>query len=105
MDGDGGGTDAGGMGGGGTGSMNGEFINQSVGDGTGGTDDDSGTSALQSLGYIESGAGTEREDGDSTRSVTSVLKTIVFLAVGFFFVGSFLYFLLSGILAFLGVQL
>lgn len=68
-------------------------------------DGDSGTSTLQSMGYIDSDAGTGRTDGDSTDSGHSVLKPIVITAVVAFFGLSCLYFLLSGILAMFGVQL
>lgn len=68
-------------------------------------DGDSGTSVLQSMGYLDTGAKIGSTDGDSTDSGPSVLQSVIMIAVAVFFGVSCLYFLLSGILAIFGVQL
>ncbi len=87
------------------GSMSNVGIDGSNGDGMGGTDEDSGSSVLQSMGYVDSGADIGREDGDASRSVSSILQTVVILAVVGFFGISVLYLLLSVVLSLFGVQI
>ncbi|WP_276256262.1 hypothetical protein [Halomontanus rarus] len=101
MDGDGGGIDGGGMAG-----MNGGGMVDMDGDGrTDGDYPDAGTSALESMGYIDSGTRVNGTGRDSTSSWASVLKSVVTTAVMVFFGVCFVYFLLGGILAMFGVQL
>ena len=103
MDGDSGGMDGGEMGG-----VNGAGMGDTDGDTRAGmesTDGDPGTSTLQSMGYIDSGAGMARGDRDSTDSGASVLQSVIIVAVIVFFGVSFVYFLLMGILAMFGMQL
>ena len=68
-------------------------------------DGDSGTSALESMGYIDNGAGMGRRKDDSTGSGHSVLQTVLLILVAVFFGGSLLYFLITGILSMFGVPL
>lgn len=76
------------------------------GDGeTGSTNVDSGTSALQSMGYLDRGAETGRERGDSTRSVFSIIVNGIVMVVAAFTAISLLYFLVAGVLAVFGVYL
>lgn len=97
MDGDGGGTDAGGMGAmdsGGAAEM-GSTNEESP---------DSGSSVLQSMGYLDSGTEMNSADG-SAGSEMSVFESVVIAAVVLLVGIGFLYFLLAGILAIFGVQL
>lgn len=68
-------------------------------------DGDSGTSTLQSMGYIDNGTGMGRREDDSTDSRHSVLQMIVLILVAVFFGGSLLYFLITGMLGMFGVPL
>lgn len=68
-------------------------------------DRDSGASVLQSMGYLNDDAGIGRSDGGSTDSRLSVLKSALILVVVVFFGMSLLYFLVTGILAMVGVSL
>lgn len=83
-------------------------MNEDGRDGTESTDGDhpdSGTSALESMGYIDSGTGIERRNGNSTSSGTSVIWSAITAAMMVFVGFSFVFFLLRGILAMFGVQL
>ncbi|WP_435362173.1 hypothetical protein [Haloarchaeobius sp. DFWS5] len=64
-------------------------------------DGDSGMSALQSMGYVDSDAGTER---DATGSGHSTLQTVVILAVVGFFGLSVLYLIISTLLLTFGIH-
>lgn len=106
--------DGGGVGGlndGGIGDLNGGGMGGMDGDGGTGTEStdgdhpDPGTSALQSMGYIDSGAGMDRTGGDSTGSWTSSLQSVIITAMMVFVGLGFVYFLIGGILAMFGVQL
>lgn len=105
MDGDGGGMDAGGMGG-----MTGSEMGGTAGDGEAGMGSmdgnppDSRPGVLESIGYIDSGAGMDKMDGDSTGSGTSDFQSIINKAVVALFGFCFLFLLLKGILAMFGVQ-
>ncbi|WP_339106000.1 hypothetical protein [Haloterrigena salinisoli] len=68
-------------------------------------DGDSGTSILQSMGYIDDGTGTDRREEDSADSGHSVLQMVLMITVSVLFGGSLLYFLITGILAIFGVSL
>ncbi|WP_276254019.1 hypothetical protein [Halomontanus rarus] len=106
MDGDGGGMDRGAMGGLSSGEMVG--MNKDGRDGTESTDGDhpdSGTSALESMGYIDSGTGIDRRTGDSPSSGTSIIRSAITAAMMVFVGFAFVFFLLRGILAVFGVQL
>ncbi|WP_224448628.1 hypothetical protein [Haloprofundus salilacus] len=101
MDGDGGGMDGGEMG-----SMHSigmEDVNGDIEARMERTDGDPGISALQSMGYIDNGDGIGQREGDSTDSGHSALQSILITTVVVFFVGSLLYFLITGILGMLGV--
>ncbi|WP_137290578.1 hypothetical protein [Natronorubrum halophilum] len=68
-------------------------------------DGDSGTSALQSMGYMNTGTGMGRKEEDSTDSGHSILRMVLLITVAVFFGGSLLYFLITGILALFGIPL
>lgn len=60
----------------------------------GGSEDDSASGTLRSMGYIDSGAGVGRDDGDATGSGDSILQTVVIVAVfGFFALTAAFFFL------------
>ncbi|WP_435316968.1 hypothetical protein [Haloarchaeobius sp. TZWSO28] len=66
---------------------------------------DSESSVLESMGYVDAEAGTDRTGSDSTDSRTETLKTVLITVMVLSFGLGLLYFLLTGILAILGVQL
>lgn len=100
MDGDGGGMDVGGMSGGGMGGTSGVGMGSTTED-----SQDSAEAVLQSMGYRDSEAEMDRTDGNSTGSWTSVLQSVVILVMVGFLGISFVYFLITGVLAIFGVHL
>ncbi|MFC6769297.1 hypothetical protein [Natrinema soli] len=100
MDGDGGGGAMGSLHGDVGGGVNGDMEARMEN-----ADGDSGTSALQSMGYIDNGTGMAQGEGDSTDSAHSVLQSVILITVAVFFGGSLLYFLITGILSLFGVTL
>lgn len=68
-------------------------------------DGDSGTSTLQSLGYVENGPETSREGGKSPDSWISTFKTAVMALVAVFLGLSLLYLFITSILFMFGVTL
>ncbi|RKD95443.1 hypothetical protein ATJ93_2297 [Halopiger aswanensis] len=64
---------------------------------------DSGAAVLESMGYVDSDAGTPRTDDHFTGSKTSILKSIVILAVAAVFVSSLLYYVVSSILVVISI--
>ncbi|AEH38476.1 hypothetical protein Halxa_3871 [Halopiger xanaduensis SH-6] len=64
---------------------------------------DSGSATLQSMGYLDSDTETRRTDGHFTGSKTSILKSIIILAVAAVFVSLLLYYVVSGLLMLFGI--